>query len=55
MSDFTDFLRNIGFRIVIEKDKVTLAVGGNKIARIPQKPLDPPSDDSAVMEDDNET
>jgi len=48
-NSFFDFVKEVGLLFVIEKDKLTVSIGGDK-KRLP-KPVQPPSDDSYVTGD----
>ena len=52
-SPIVSFLKEIGLRLVLEKDKVTIAIGG-KQRRLPEPQNHPPSDDSEITGDDDD-
>jgi hypothetical protein len=44
---FLDFVRDVGLLFVVEKEKLTIVIGGDK-KRLQPKTTQPPSDDSDV-------
>lgn len=47
---FLDFVKDVGLLFVVEKEKLTIIIGGDK-KRLTPKSVQPPSDDSDVTGD----